>query len=59
MTAAELTMSKRWYIVHTYSGFEGKVRESLRQRADAMGMSDVTTFGIPGVCTGPLANLQA
>ena len=41
MTAAELTMSKRWYIVHTYSGFEGKVRESLRQRADAMGMSDV------------------
>jgi len=41
MTAAELTMSKRWYIVHTYSGFEGKVRESLRQRADAMGMSEV------------------
>jgi hypothetical protein len=25
MTAAELTMAKRWYIVHTYSGFEGKV----------------------------------
>ena len=33
MTAPETTMAKRWYIVHTYSGFEGKVRESLRQRA--------------------------
>lgn len=31
---------KHWYIVHTYSGYEGKVRESLRQRADAMGMGD-------------------
>jgi transcriptional antiterminator NusG len=41
MNAVELTMAKRWYIVHTYSGFEGKVKESLRQRADAMGMSDV------------------
>jgi Protein of unknown function (DUF1552) len=26
---------------------------------NAVGMSDVTTFGIPGVCTGPLPNLQA
>ena len=34
-------MEKRWYIVHTCSGFEGKVKESLRQRADAMGMGDV------------------
>jgi hypothetical protein len=25
----------------------------------AMGMTDVTSFGIPGVCTGPLANLSA
>ena len=41
MSAAETVMSKRWYIVHTYSGFEGKVKESLRQRADAMGMGDV------------------
>ena len=41
MSGAELTMAKRWYIVHTYSGFEGKVKESLRQRADAMGMGDV------------------
>jgi transcriptional antiterminator NusG len=32
---------KQWYIVHTYSGFEGKVRDSLQQRAEAMGMADV------------------
>jgi transcriptional antiterminator NusG len=31
---------RRWYIVHTYSGFEAKVRESLRQRVEAMGMAD-------------------
>jgi transcriptional antiterminator NusG len=30
---------QRWFIVHTYSGFEAKVRDSLRQRVDAMGMS--------------------
>ena len=33
------TAVKHWYIIHTYSGFEGKVRDSLRQRADAMGMT--------------------
>jgi hypothetical protein len=26
---------------------------------NAMGLEDVTTFGIPGVCTGPLAELRA
>jgi transcriptional antiterminator NusG len=30
----------RWYIVHTYSGFEERVKETLRQRAEAMGMGD-------------------
>lgn len=29
-----------WYIIHTYSGFENKVKQSLRQRADAYGMGD-------------------
>jgi transcriptional antiterminator NusG len=27
-----------WYIVHTYSGFEAKVQESLRQRVEALDM---------------------
>ena len=31
---------KQWYIIHTYSGFEGKVKDALRRRADAMGMTD-------------------
>jgi transcriptional antiterminator NusG len=31
---------KKWFIIHTYSGFENKVAESLRTRADAFGFSD-------------------
>jgi len=31
-------MPKQWYIIHTYSGFEQKVKESLRQRSEALGM---------------------
>ena len=31
---------KSWYIIHTYSGFENKVAESLRGRANAFGFSD-------------------
>ena len=31
---------KSWYIIHTYSGFENKVAESLRTRADAFGFAD-------------------
>jgi transcriptional antiterminator NusG len=29
-----------WFIIHTYSGYEGKVRESLRQRIVLEGRSD-------------------
>ncbi|MFN7962907.1 MAG: transcription termination/antitermination protein NusG [Thermoanaerobaculia bacterium] len=29
---------RRWFIVHTYSGFEERVKETLRQRAEALGM---------------------
>jgi transcriptional antiterminator NusG len=36
----QTTTSKQWYIVHTYSGFEKKVSESLRQRAKAYGLED-------------------
>jgi len=32
--------SKKWYIIHTYSGFENKVHESLRTRAEAFGFAD-------------------
>lgn len=32
--------TKQWYIVHTYSGFEKKVSESLQQRVQAYGLQD-------------------
>jgi transcription termination/antitermination protein NusG len=31
---------KNWYIIHTYSGFERKVRDSLITRAEAFGFRD-------------------
>jgi len=30
---------RKWYIIHTYSGFENKVKESLQTRADAFGFA--------------------
>ncbi len=32
--------AKRWYIIHTYSGFEQKVADSLRSRAQAFGFEN-------------------
>jgi transcriptional antiterminator NusG len=32
--------TKSWYIVHTYSGFEKKVSESLEERKKAYGLAD-------------------
>jgi len=34
------TSPKKWFIIHTYSGFEQKVAESLRSRAEAFGFAD-------------------
>jgi transcriptional antiterminator NusG len=31
---------KKWYIIHTYSGFENKVAESLRTRSEAFAFAD-------------------
>jgi transcription termination/antitermination protein NusG len=32
--------TRHWFIVHTYSGFEKKVAESLQQRVQAYGLQD-------------------
>jgi len=34
------TMEKRWYVVHTYSGYENKVKANLEKRVESMGMQD-------------------
>lgn len=36
----DLATTKNWYIIHTYSGFENKVAESLRGRALAFGFNE-------------------
>ena len=33
-------MAKSWYIIHTYSGFEKKVKESLEGRVAAFGLEE-------------------
>ncbi len=33
-------MAKQWYVVHTYSGYEKKVKESLRSRIEMEGMQE-------------------
>ncbi len=48
--------SSKWYIVHTYSGFEERVKETLRQRADALGMGDA--FGEIRIPTETIVELQ-
>lgn len=33
-------MEKRWYVVHTYSGYENKVKANLEKRVESMNMQD-------------------
>jgi transcriptional antiterminator NusG len=35
-----VSMAKQWYIIHTYSGFEKKVKESLEGRVAAFGLGE-------------------
>lgn len=34
------TNESRWYVIHTYSGYENKVRQNLLHRIDSMEMKD-------------------
>jgi len=40
VAVAEEPDTKHWYIIHTYSGFEQKVADSLRSRGEAFGFAD-------------------
>src|SRR5690625_1085201 len=33
-------METNWYVIHTYSGYENKVRMNLEKRVETMGMDD-------------------
>ena len=33
-------MAKKWYVIHTYSGYENKVKTNLEHRIESMGMED-------------------
>ncbi len=33
-------MEKEWYVIHTYSGFEGRVKASLEERIKALGLEE-------------------
>ena len=46
----------RWYIVHTYSGFERKVRESLESRVAAFGLEN--KIGRVVIPTEPVTELR-
>ena len=47
---------KQWYIVHTYSGFEERVKENLQQRIDALGMRE--KFGEIKIPTETLVEMK-
>lgn len=36
----DMEMEKNWYVVHTYSGYENKVKANLEARVETMGMQD-------------------
>ena len=38
-------MSKKWYVLHTYSGYENKVKAALETRIETMGLEN-NIFGI-------------
>lgn len=38
-------MTKKWYVLHTYSGYENKVKKNLESRIETMGLEN-NVFGI-------------
>ncbi len=40
MAKQQATQEKRWYVIHTYSGYEESVVKNLKQRVDSFGMHD-------------------
>ena len=40
MAKQTLNLGRRWYVLHTYSGYEENVKSSLEQRIDSFGVRD-------------------
>ena len=41
-------MTKKWYVLHTYSGYENKVKKNLETRIETMGLeNNVFAIQIP------------
>ena len=57
MTQQTDNRTKQWYIVHTYSGFEERVKENLQQRIDALGMRE--KFGEIKIPTETLVEMKS
>ncbi|PIR74282.1 MAG: transcription termination/antitermination protein NusG [Candidatus Magasanikbacteria bacterium CG10_big_fil_rev_8_21_14_0_10_47_10] len=48
MAKQTLDLGKRWYVLHTYSGYEENVKRNLEQRIDTFDMSDkITAVMVP------------
>src|SRR6267143_85850 len=45
-TEAPRNPNMKWYIIHSYSGFERKVRESLESRVQAFGLQDKIVYRV-------------
>jgi transcriptional antiterminator NusG len=40
MPKQKLPQERRWYVIHTYSGYEDAVASNLKQRIESLGMED-------------------
>jgi transcriptional antiterminator NusG len=40
MPKQKLPQEKKWYVLHTYSGYEESVAKNLKQRIESLGMED-------------------
>jgi len=40
MPKQQLPQEKKWYVIHTYSGYEEAVAKNLKQRIESLGMED-------------------
>lgn len=45
MAKQNLNLGRRWYVLHTYSGYEENVKHNLEQRIDSFDMSE-KIFGV-------------